>query len=159
MLEGIGGATAITDDTVIAGSNTEHHDAMLLKFIGRVTSYNLKLNLQKCLVRQPAVPYIGHLLTSERLKPTPSKVAAVRAMPTPKTKEGAKRFLGFVTYLAKLIPNLSELNALLRELLKIDGLFDWQPAKEEAFLKSERAMLQSTSTEIRRCQKTCRKTV
>lgn len=56
-------------------------------------------------------------------------------MPTPKNKEDVKRFLGFVTYLAKFIPNLSELDAPLRELLKTNALFDWQPAQEEAFLK------------------------
>ena len=83
MLEGIEGATAIMDDILIAGSNTEQHDAVLRKVIERATSYSLKLNLQKCLIRQPAVPYIGDLLTSEGLKPDPSKVAAVRAMPTP----------------------------------------------------------------------------
>ena len=135
MLEGIEGATAIMDDILIAGSNTEQHDAVLRKVIERATTYNLKLNLQKCLIRQPAVPYIGHLLTSEGLKPDPSKVAAVRAMPTPKNKDDVKRFLGFVTYLAKFIPNLSELDAPLRELLKIDAVFDWQPAQEEAFVK------------------------
>ena len=135
MLEGIEGATAIMDDILIAGSNTEHHDAVLRQVIERATSYNLKLNHQKCLIRQPAVPYIGHLLTSEGLKPDPSKVAAVRAMPTPKNKDDVKRFLEFVTYLAKFIPNLSELDVPLRELLKTNALFDWQPAQEEAFLK------------------------
>lgn len=95
----------------------------------------MKLNHQKCLIRQPAVPYIGYLLTSEGLKPDPSKVAAVCAMPTPKNKEDVKQFLGFVTYLAKFIPNLSELDATPRELLKTNALFPGQPAQEEAFLK------------------------
>ena len=135
MLEGIEGAIAIMDDILIAGSNTEQHDAVLRKVIERATTYNLKLNLQKCLIRQPAVPCIGHLQTSEGLKPDPSKIAAVRAMPTPKNKDDVKRILGFVTYLAKFIPNLSELDAPLRELLKIDAVFDWQPAQEEAFIK------------------------
>ena len=49
MLEGIEGATAIMDDILIAGSYSEHHDAVLSKVIERATSYNLKLNLQKCL--------------------------------------------------------------------------------------------------------------
>ena len=56
-------------------------------------------------------------------------------MPTPTKKDDVKRFLGFVTYLAKFIPDLSELYAPLREPLKMDALFDWQPAQEEAFLK------------------------
>jgi len=134
-LKGIEGATATMDDILIAGSKTEHHDAVLREVIERATSYNFKLNLQKCLIRQPAIPYIGHLLASEGLKPDPSKVAAVRTMPTPKNKDGVKRFLGFVTYFKKFILSLSELDAVLRELLKTDALFDWQPAQEDAFPK------------------------
>ena len=111
MLEGIEGATAIMNEILIAGSNIEHNNAVLHKVIKRVTSYNLKLNLQKYLIRQPAVPYIGHLLTSKGLKPDPSKVAAVRVMSTPTNKEDFTRFLGFVTYLAKFVTNLSELYA------------------------------------------------
>ena len=56
-------------------------------------------------------------------------------MPTLKNKDDVKRFLEFVIYLAKFIPNQSELDALLRELVKTNALFDWQPAQEEAFLK------------------------
>lgn len=69
------------------------------------------------------------------MKPDPLKVAAVRAMPSPKTKDYIKRFVGFVTYFSYFIPNLSELDVSLRELLKTNALFDWQPAQKEAFLK------------------------
>ena len=133
MLEGIEGATAIMDAILIAGRDVEHHAAILHKVIERATSYNLKLNLQKCSVRQPEVPYIGHLLTSEGLKHDPSKVTAPQNMPTPQTKEDLRRFLGFITYLGKFIPNLSEIDVPLRDLLKTDVVFDWQPAHEEAF--------------------------
>ena len=58
MLEGIEGATAIMDDILIAEPDAQHHDAVFSKVIERATSYNLKLILQKCLIRQQAVPYI-----------------------------------------------------------------------------------------------------
>ena len=48
MLEEIERDTAIIDNILIAGSNTEHHDAVLAvlhKVIKRTTSYSLKLNL------------------------------------------------------------------------------------------------------------------
>ncbi|XP_041350871.1 uncharacterized protein K02A2.6-like [Gigantopelta aegis] len=50
-----------------------------------------------------------------------------------KDKEGVRRFIGFVTYLAKFIPNLSEEDVPLRQLLKNDILFQWQPAQQCAF--------------------------
>ena len=46
MLEEIEGAIAIIDDILIAGSDVEHHGAILHKVIERATSYNLKLKRQ-----------------------------------------------------------------------------------------------------------------
>ena len=48
----------IMDDILIAETDAQHHDAVFSKVIERATSYTLKLNLQKCLIRQQAVPYI-----------------------------------------------------------------------------------------------------
>ena len=56
-------------------------------------------------------------------------------MPTPQNKEDVKRFLGFTTYLGKVIRNLSEESNALRELLKDIVLFDWQKPQEEAFTR------------------------
>ena len=133
MLEGIQGATSIMDDILIAARTMEEHDAILRRVVERATSYNLKLNLTKCHVRQPAVSYVGHLLTGDGLKPVPAKVAAVSCMPAPTDKDGVRRFLGFVTYLSKFIPNLSEEDAPLRQLLKNYVQFAWQPAQQKAF--------------------------
>ena len=102
MIEGIEGAFAIVDDILIVGRNREHHDKVLRQVIQRATSYNLKLNMDKCRIRQSAVSYVGHLLTSEGLLPDPSKVSAIHDMPTPQNKDDVKRFLGFVTYLSKV---------------------------------------------------------
>ena len=46
-----------------------------------------------------------------------------------------RHFLGFVAYLAKFIPQLSEVNAPLRAVLRADIIFDWQPAQGQAFHK------------------------
>ena len=46
-------------------------------------------------------PYIGHVLTPDGLKPDPSKVKAIVAMPTPSDKKALQRLLGMITYLAK----------------------------------------------------------
>lgn len=54
-------------------------------------------------------------------------------MTPPTDKDGVRRFLGFVTYLSKFIPKLSEEDAPLRQLLKGDVEFLWQPAQQRAF--------------------------
>ena len=46
------------------------------------------------------VPYIGHMLTSNGLKPDPRKVHAVEGMPSPADKPALLRFLGMVNYIS-----------------------------------------------------------
>ncbi|GFR94327.1 transposon Ty3-I Gag-Pol polyprotein [Elysia marginata] len=135
MLEGIDGAFAIMDDILIAGKDLQHHDEILKKVLRRATDYNLKLNLEKVRIRQKSVGYCGHVISAEGLKADPEKIKAVREMPRPHDKESLRRFLGFVTYLGKFIPNLSQEDQPLRQLLKAENIFQWEDQQKKAFDK------------------------
>ena len=123
MLEGIPGAFAVIDDILIAGESIEKHDEILKKVLHRACDYNLKLNFDKVNLRKEEVPYVGHIITKDGIKPDPNKVQAVQNMPHPTSKNSLRRFLGFVTYLSKFLPNLSTATEPLRKLLKDDTLF------------------------------------
>ena len=53
------------------------------------------------------MPYIGHVLTPDGLKPDQTKVKAIVAMPTPSDKKALQRLLGMITYFAKFLSNVS----------------------------------------------------
>ena len=55
MLEGIDGVLAVMDDIVIAGKDLKEHDAIMKRVIDKATEYNLKLNFDKCQIRQKKV--------------------------------------------------------------------------------------------------------
>ena len=84
----------------------------------RSRKVGLKLNRSKMKIMTTEVPYIGHILTANGLKPDPSKVQAAEEMPSPADKPALLRFLGMVNYMSKFIPNLAELAQPLRELLQ-----------------------------------------
>ena len=94
-----------------------------------------ELKLDKGLIRQWKVPYVGHLLTASGLLPDPSKLEAIKSMSAPSSKEGIRWFLGFVTYLSKFIPNLGEEDAPLLQLMESDAEFIRQPAQQESFTR------------------------
>ena len=73
------------------------------------------------------IPYIprSHIV-SRRCAIDPSKVEAIIQMPLPESKSDLQRFMGMVNYLGKFIPNLSQITAPLRQLLKKDVLFNLQ---------------------------------
>ena len=135
MLEDIDHAYAIMDDILIAGRDIAHHDSVLNEVLHRARTYNLKLNFEKVKVRKQQVPYVGHIISAEGLKPDPEKVRAMKDMPPPETKEDVRRFLGSIQYLAKFLPMLAEVETPLRELTRKDVLFHWDKPQAAAFQK------------------------
>ena len=99
MPKEIQGAHAIMDEILIGAKTPKEQDEILRKVI-RATDYNLKLNFDKCQVKQTRVEYVGHVISENGLKPDPEKTRAVSEMPTPESKD-VRRFLDFVQYLSE----------------------------------------------------------
>ena len=94
----------------------------------------LKLNKKKCRFHITELPYIGHVLTSEGVKPDPKKVSAIKDMEVPRNSEDVRRFLGHVNYMAKFMPNLSAESEPLRRLLNLpDNEFCWGVDQRNAY--------------------------
>ena len=110
------------------------HDENLVRFLQRAREVNLKLNKSKINVRKMEVKFMGHVIMNQGLKPVPDKVKAVEAMPRLTCKKELLSLLGFVNYLAKFLPRLSELVAQpLRELTAKEPQYLWSPQHEAAF--------------------------
>ena len=82
--------------------------------------------------RRKEVPYIGHLLTPDGLRPDPNKVKAIVEMPTPVDKQSLQRVLGMITYLGKFLPHLSGVTEPLRRLLDRDVAWHREDTQESA---------------------------
>jgi len=59
MLEDIDSARAIMDDILIAGKTPQEHDRIMRIVVERATEWNLKLNFDKCQVKQPLRGKLG----------------------------------------------------------------------------------------------------
>uniref|UniRef100_A0A3P9LFC2 ribonuclease H n=1 Tax=Oryzias latipes TaxID=8090 RepID=A0A3P9LFC2_ORYLA len=133
MIEDLDGVVNIIDDLLVWGDSKEEHDDRLRKLLDRARQYNLKLNRNKCFIRTNEIKYIGHTLTDKGLKPDEEKVRAVTELPPPQDKQELQRFLVMVQYLAKFIPNLSDISAPLRQLLDGDIEWHWEEAQKTSF--------------------------
>ena len=135
IIEGIPGAANVQDDIVIWSSTKEEHYRHLKLVFDRLKRAGLKLNRSKCVFVATVLLYLGHILTSEGIKPDPSKVSAVVNMPVPQCKEDLQRFLGMITYLCKSLPQYSEVTAPLCELLKKEVHWHFEKPQLEAINK------------------------
>ena len=125
IIQGLDGCTNVQDDILVWGSTKEQHDARLKAVMERIQQAGLKLNEKKCVFCSTEVVFLGHLFSHEGVKPDPTKIEAIRDMPTPKSKQDLQRLLGMITYLGKFIPNLSITTAPLRQLMESDVEWHW----------------------------------
>jgi len=133
LFQDLSGVETDIDDILVWGRTREEHDERLEKTLQRARESNLKLNPDKCKIRRSEVLYIGHVLTTDGVKPDVSKLEAITSMPTPEDKHGIQRLLGMVNYVAKFLPNISEVTSPLRELLKKDVAWHWTERHEQSF--------------------------
>jgi len=131
----ISGALPVFDDIIIGGKNEQEHDLILRKVLTRARESNNKFNRDKIQFRVNQVKYMGEVVSELGFSPDPEKISAIHNMPTPSCKQDLQRLLGMINYLGKYIPNMSELTAPLRSLLKGDVLWAWFPEHDTALSK------------------------
>ena len=86
VLEGLTGVFLFLDDIVTTGDNDEGHIRNLTMVLQRLKQYGFRAKREKCVLMQPSVEYLGHIINSNGVKASDSKVKAVQGMPAPKNK-------------------------------------------------------------------------
>ena len=116
---------------------------ILRKVLDRAQEKGIRFNPDKMKIGVKELPFFGHLVTDESLKIGESKLQLILKLDEPDDRQKLKRFLGMVNYLAKFAPNLAELTAPLRKLLKKESEFFWDQPQTEAFEKIKQVITQS----------------
>ena len=148
-LQGFPGVYRIADDLLITGQGDtkeeadKDHDANLVRLFQRCRERNIKLNKAKFDSKCSQVPFIGHLLSNEGVKPDPKKIEAIVNMETPTDVQSVQRLIGMVKYLSKFLSNLSELCQPLRKLTHKDVEWQWTQEQEDAFQSLKTAVTQA----------------
>ena len=138
-LTGLEGVEILRDDLLVVGyGDTQeeadaNHDENLRKLLDRAREVKLKLNSKKMNLKKPQVKFMGHVISKDGLKPDPDKVNAVENMPKPTCKKETLSLLGFINYLAKFLPRLSEVAQPLRNLTLTNAQFMWSEQHDKAF--------------------------
>ncbi|GFX50741.1 retrovirus-related Pol polyprotein from transposon 17.6 [Trichonephila clavipes] len=110
-----------------------------------VLEAGLKLNSKKCLFAAQEVKILGHLVSSNGVRPDPDKIKAVRNFPTPKNIHDIRSFLGLCSYFRRFIKGFCYLAEPLQSLLKSGVEFHWGPEEVEAFNSLKKALTSGSS--------------
>ena len=101
---------------------------------------NLKLAPEKSFYMLLKVKFLGHEIGNNTIKPIPSKIEAIKRIPSPKEKKDVMQFLGSVNFYSKFIEKLHINLKPLYTLLHDDVKFQWTPELEKIIQNVKNAM-------------------
>ena len=143
LLEGLVGVVCIADDIVVYGCGETMEEAQrnrdnnLVNLLKRCKEKNVKLSYEKSMFNR-----LGHLITSEGLKPDLAKIDAVAKMVKPTDVKSIQRFIGFVTYLSWFLPTKGW-NQTHDEIFELQTNQAWNQTHDEIFEDVKRLVTSS----------------
>lgn len=84
------------DDILVYGVTEEENDILLEKVMKCIEAAGLKLNREKCSIRQRQLRFLGNLIHKSRIWPEPDKVEAIRQLSPPAYLQELKSILAMV---------------------------------------------------------------
>ncbi|KAK7912339.1 hypothetical protein WMY93_012550 [Mugilogobius chulae] len=145
ILSGLNGVQCYLDDIIIYGSSEAEHEANLRAVLCRINDAGLKLNVDKCHIRQTTLSFLGQKIGPEGLLPDDSHVAAILNAPPPSDPATLRSFLGLSAWYSKFVPNYATVVEPMRALLRKDCAFHWNKTAQTAFDQVKQLIVQSTA--------------
>ena len=133
ILEDLGVVICHMDDILIHAADQAEHDKRVRAVLGRIQEAGLTLNTIKCQFSRSTLMFLGHIIDGSGIQADPQKSTAVKNFPTPTTVKELQRFMGMVNQMGKFIPELTECNEPLRQLLRSDNVWSWSDAQDRSF--------------------------
>ena len=91
-------------DDILLLANEKHELFELIKELHKIASReNLKLAPEKSFYMLLKVKFLGHEIGNNTIKPIPSKIDAIKRIPSPKEKKDVMQFLGSVNFYSRRI--------------------------------------------------------
>ncbi|UYV69971.1 K02A2.6-like, partial [Cordylochernes scorpioides] len=127
------GVICYSDDVVVYAKDRQELEERLRKVLQRFDKVGIRLNRNKCKFAMEELDILGHIVSSEGIKPDNRKIEAVLNFPIPKNIEMLRSFLGTCGFLRKFIPNFSKLAEPLNNLTRKNVRWNWDLITNKAF--------------------------
>jgi hypothetical protein len=126
---------------MIFSKTPEEHLQHLELVLQKLREYKFYIRLSKCEFGKRALEFLGHHLSGEGIKPSPSKVKVIAEWQRPQNLNELRVFLGFTNYYRKFVPRFSHVAQPLNDLTKKGVEYRWSNKCQEAFLTLQQALM------------------
>ena len=72
------GTQVIADNVKIHGPDEATHNKHLIQVLNQCRKAGLKLNAEKCILKATSIPFFGHVISREGIKPDPRRLRQLR---------------------------------------------------------------------------------
>ena len=86
------------DDVIVFSKDADEHLSRLRAVLKRIQSANLKLKPDKCHLFQSEVLFLGHIISCDGIRPSPTNADKIFGWKTPQSTKQVRQFLGMATY-------------------------------------------------------------
>ena len=137
-------ALVYIDDILLLADEEQEMFELIEELHKIATNENLKLTPEKSFYMLLKVKILGHETGNNTIKPIPSKIGAIKRIPSPKGKKDVMQFLGNVNFYSKFIEKLHINLKPLYTLLHDDVKFQWTPELEKIIQDVKNSMTADT---------------
>ena len=121
------------DDILVYSPSPEQHENHLRIVLQVLREKQLYGKFSKCEFWLSKVPFLGHILSRDRISVDPSKVQEVMDWKAPTSVHEVRSFLGLAGYYRRFIPDFSKIAKPMTRLLQKDEKYKWTPECETSF--------------------------
>ena len=133
------------DDILISSGTEAEHEKHLREVFRRLSKAGLAINKAKSDFFREELEFLGHVISSQGIRPSPKHTAAVRDYPPPKSKEDVSKFLGLLNFFRSFLPKAAGVLLPLTGMMKKTAVFTWGQEQQEAFQKAKEALLNAVT--------------
>ncbi|KAF6202652.1 hypothetical protein GE061_003051 [Apolygus lucorum] len=117
LLRGMNFVFIYIDDILIASRDEQEHEVHLQTVLDKLASHGLQLNIDKCVLGQPSVTFLGHTISKDGIQPLTSKVQQIKDYPKPTNVSQLRRYLGMINFYRRGIKNIAKVQRPLNQFL------------------------------------------
>ena len=121
------------DDLLIFSKSHEEHEQHLQSVFDLLRHHELYANPDKSLLFQTEIEYLGHIVSSQGIRPDPKKVNTIQTWPKPQSVHEVRSFLGLSGFYRKFVKNFSRIALPLTLLTRKHTTFHWGESEQRAF--------------------------
>jgi len=111
---------AYLDDILIFTETEEEHEQAVWRVLEVLAEHKLFLRPKKCEFHRKRIEYLGLVISENKVKMDPVKVARVCSWPTLENRTDVQAFIGFVNFYHRFIRDFSTIARPLFDLTRSD---------------------------------------